>query len=218
MSGRPLNSGHASGKAIIAYQGLITSITGALWVRSFLRWLYYSPFNLLSSLMTSEPGGTGRRGRSSSFLRVFLFDGLQRLIGCETPSRAGRAIVPAEEVPLEGASATLRGKGQMCQHLGFCPEIQPFAKNHSPPLCRGLAVRFGHLEKRLHRSCGGEHAPQISWHSLSIWVKMMQKSYNWISTMPPSLGVSFKEKRSGLISGEIANGEGQECAVQHAPK
>lgn len=51
----------------------------------------------------------------------------------------------------------------------------------------GLALGFGHLGKGLHGSCGGgEHAPQISWHSLSIWLKVMQKkSCTWISKMLP---------------------------------
>lgn len=39
----PQNLGHASGKAIVTCRGLITSITGALWVRSSLCWLHYSP-------------------------------------------------------------------------------------------------------------------------------------------------------------------------------
>lgn len=131
----PLNLGHASGKATTAYCGLITTITGALWVRSSLCWLHYRPFNLLSSLMTSEPGGIGRRERSSAFLCVFPCEGLQRLIWCETASRAGREIIPTKEMPLKVVSATLSCKGQMWQHLGVGTEIHPSAKYHSPPPC-----------------------------------------------------------------------------------
>lgn len=35
----------------------------------------------------------------------------------------------------------------------------------------------------------------------------------WISKMLPSLGVSFNEKKAGLISGEIASEERLNCAI-----
>lgn len=89
-------------QAKVAHCELIPSITRNLWVRSSPCWLHYSPFSLLSSLMTFEPGGICRWGRSSAF----PLWGAARPIRCETASRAGRGIVPAKEVPLESASVT----------------------------------------------------------------------------------------------------------------
>lgn len=152
----PLNLGHASGKAFVSYRGLITSITKALWVRSSHRWLHYSPLICLplSQPLSLEGSAEGRDLLPSC--TVFPCEGLQRLIRWETALGAGRGITPTKEVPLEGASATVRCKEQMWQHLEVCHEIQPLAKNHSPPPQRGLAVRSGHPGKGQHgSSCGG---------------------------------------------------------------
>lgn len=49
-------------------------------------------FNLLSSLITSEPGGIDRQGRSSAFRRVFPWKGCR----CETATTAGRGLEPTK--------------------------------------------------------------------------------------------------------------------------
>lgn len=77
------------------------------------------PFNLLSSLITSEPGGIGRRERSSALRWVFPWKGCR----CATATTAGRGLEPTKEVHLEGASAALRFRGQMWQHLEVCHEL-----------------------------------------------------------------------------------------------
>lgn len=50
------------------------------------------PFNLLSSLITAEPGGISRQGRSSPFLHVFPWKGCR----CETATTAGRGLEPTK--------------------------------------------------------------------------------------------------------------------------
>lgn len=133
--------------------------------------------------MTPEPGGISRRG---DLLLSCMFSLVR---GCrdwsdvkEQAELAGESYPPRRSI--QNVLLPLSGAKDKCGNIwGSALKFRHLQKMTAPG---GLAVRFGHLGKGLHGSCGGEHDPQISWHSLSIWVKVVQKkSCTWISKMLP---------------------------------
>lgn len=212
----PLNLGHASGKAIVTYPGLITSVTRVLGVSSSPCWLHYSP---LISFPLSWPLSLEGSADHLFPCTVFPCEGLQMdQMGNSKQSWQGHCTRQG------GASGRCfchsRVQRTDVVTSGGLPWNWATCKTSQPPTPRGSGSQVGSSGGGGSTALmGGDHASQISWHPLSIWVKLMQmNSCTWVSKMPPSVGVSFKEKRSGLVSGEIASGEGQDCAVQHAPK
>lgn len=85
-------------------------------------------------------------------------------------------------------------------------------KKSQQPSCEGLAVRFGRLGKGLHGYWGGNILP----NSLKFPEQLGKgEAEVWISKMLPHRGFPLKkkEKRAGVISGEMVSEEGLTCAV-----
>lgn len=137
----PLSLAHISGKAIAACCGLITSITGALWVRTSHRWPHYGPLICFPLSWPLSPKRSAGR-RSPAFLSVFPSERLNTEQQAEL----------AEESHLQGGhlycafyhSQVRRAKWQC---LGICTEIHQPVKNQSFSLCGNLSVSSDCLGK-----------------------------------------------------------------------
>lgn len=126
----------------------------------------------------------------------------------QRPQLAGD-LTPPREVYLEGASAALRFKGQMWQHLKVCHKLH-LQKNHSTHPVGGWQSGLVIWVRGCRALGGGNILP----NSLMFTGQLGRgEAEVWISKMLPSLGVSFKENRAGLISGEIASEERLNCVV-----